>query len=490
MKNSVDINKLHELEKVSRLLEPDAQQRKAVRDEVLDYTENFINHIESIPAFREGRSESEVFLNSPITEEPAPLPKVMDMLETGLDGPALNPASGGHLGYIPGGGIYYSALGDYWADITNRYAGIFFAGPGAVRMENMLINWTAGLAGYPKNSVGNLTSGGSIANLSAIVTARDYKKITSEQVKKAVIYLSPEVHHCVFKAIRIAGLAECITRHLPLDEGYRIIPAELEKLIIADKEKGLIPFMVIASAGTTDTGSVDPLEEIGKVANSLGLWYHIDAAYGGYFLLTDYGKKKLRGIELSDSFAIDPHKGLFLPYGLGMIVVKNKEALYNSHYYRANYMQDALTADEEVSPADLSPELTKHFRGLRLWLPLKLLGLKPFRACLEEKLLLARYFYDEIQKLGFETGPYPDLSVVTYRYISKKHDANAFNKRLMEEIQIDGRVFISSTSLEGRFMLRLAVLSFRTHLSTVNTLLNLLKEKVDELEKDSSLRSE
>jgi len=170
---------------------------------------------------------------------------------------------------------------------------------------------------------------------------------------------------------------------------------------------------------------------------------------------------------------------------LGMVVVKNKEAMFTSHYYKANYMQDALSADEEVSPADLSPELTKHFRGLRLWLPLKLLGLKPFRACLEEKLLLARYFYDEIKKLGFETGPYPDLSVVTYRYISKKHDVNAFNKRLMEEIQKDGRVFISSTMLEDRFMLRLAVLSFRTHLSTINILLDQLKEKVSELEKSS-----
>ena len=483
MKDSVDIKNIQELEKISRLLEPNATQRKVVRDSVLDYTENFIDTIETIPAFTEGRKASEVFLHSPVSEEGIEMPEIISMLKKGMDEPALNPASGGHLGYIPGGGIYYSALGDYWADITNRYAGIFFAGPGAVRIENMLIQWTAELAGYPKNAVGNLTSGGSIANLSAIVTARDSKKITSDKIKKAVIYLSPEVHHCIFKAIRIAGLAECVMRHLPLDEGYRIKPVELEKLIEEDTAKGLIPFLVVASAGTTDTGSVDPLAEIGRIAKKHNLWYHVDAAYGGYFLLTEHGKKILSGIESSDSFAIDPHKGLFLPYGLGMVVVKNKEALYNSHYYRANYMQDTLDADEEVSPADLSPELTKHFRGLRLWLPLKLLGLKPFRACLEEKLLLTRYFYGEIKKLGFEVGPYPDLSVATYRYVSKKHDVNAFNKRLMEEIQKDGRVFISSTLLEGRFMLRLAVLSFRTHLSTINTLLNLLKEKTETLEK-------
>jgi aromatic-L-amino-acid/L-tryptophan decarboxylase len=354
-------------------------------------------------------------------------------------------------------------------------------------MENMLIRWTASLAGYPDNAVGNLTSGGSIANLSAIVTARDAKGITSEKVKKAVIYLSSEVHHCVFKAIRIAGLAECQVRHLPLDDGYRIKPDVLEATIIEDKQKGLIPFLVVASAGTTDTGSVDPLQKIGEIAKKHKLWYHVDAAYGGYFLLTEHGKAKFKGIEMSDSFAIDPHKGLFLPYGLGMIIVKDKEALMASHYYRANYMQDTLSADEEVNPADVSPELTKHFRGLRLWLPLKLHGLKPFRACLEEKLLLTRYFYEEVKKLGFEVGPEPELSVATYRYVSKKHDPNAFNKRLMEEIVKDGRVFISSTMLEDRFMLRLAVLSFRTHLSTINTLLSLLKEKVDMLERRDTL---
>ena len=469
------MNELEELEREARKLEPTVEERKTVREGVVNYTERFINDIETIPAFEGERKASEVFLNSPVSEEPMAMPQVLNMLEKGLDEPGLNPASGGHLGYIPGGGIYYSALGDYWADITNRYAGIFFAGPGAVRMENMLIQWTAELAGYPKTAVGNLTSGGSIANLSAIVTARDSKKITSDRIKKAVIYLSAEVHHCVFKAIRIAGLGECIIRHLPLDDCYRIKPQELESIITADKQQGLIPFLVVASAGTTDTGSVDPLQAIGEIAAKHKLWFHVDAAYGGYFLLTDHGKKVLKGIELSDSFAIDPHKSLFLPYGLGMIIVKDKAALYNSHYYQANYMQDTLGANEEVSPADLSPELTKHFRGLRLWLPLKLLGLKPFRAALNEKLLLARYFYDEIQKLGFEVGPYPELSVATYRFVPKSGDANAFNKSLMEEVQKDGRVFISSTMLDGKFMLRLAVLSFRTHKSTIDILLEQLR---------------
>ena len=184
---------------------------------------------------------------------------------------------------------------------------------------------------------------------------------------------------------------------------------------------------------------------------------------------------------MSDSVVIDPHKGLFLPYGLGVVLVKDRRKLQESHYYTANYMQDAANEIEEVSPAEVSPELTKHFRGMRLWLPLKLHGLKPFRACLEEKLLLAKYFYHRISGLGFETGPEPELSVVTYRYVPEHGDANEFNKRLLEEIVKDGTVFISSTLLNNKFTLRFACLAFRTHLKTVDTLLMLLDQKRNDL---------
>src|SRR6185295_5947182 len=173
-------------------------------------------------------------------------------------------------------------------------------------------------------------------------------------------------------------------RYVPMDERYRMNAESLEAMIMTDKKNRLVPFLVIASAGTTDVGAVDPLEEIGAIAKKHELWYHIDAAYGGFFNLTREGKQKLKGIELSDSLVVDPHKGLFLPYGTGVILVKDKSVLQQSHSYQASYMQDAVNASEELSPADLSPELTKHFRGLRFWLPLQLHGLKPFRACLEE----------------------------------------------------------------------------------------------------------
>ncbi|HVA98309.1 MAG TPA: aminotransferase class I/II-fold pyridoxal phosphate-dependent enzyme, partial [Bacteroidia bacterium] len=448
------------LEKTARLLEPNEKQRKNIRAKVVTYTEYFLNNIETIKAFETKHKKGVGLLNSPISEKPLNINKILDLVKKNVDTPALNPASGGHLGYIPGGGIYYAALGDYMADITNRYAGLFFTSPGAVRMENMLLKWMANLAGYPESAVGNLTSGGSIANLIAIVSAKKAHQIKSKNIEKTVVYLSEHAHHCIEKALRIAGLEECVKRFIPLDKNFRITPSALEKLISEDRKKGLQPWLVIASAGTTDVGAVDPLDEISKIAKKNKLWYHIDAAYGGFFLLTKNGKEKLKGIEKSDSLVMDPHKGLFLPYGLGTVLVRNQKAIKDAHYYQANYMQDALDCVDEPSPADLSPELTKHFRGFRMWLPLKLLGTKPFVAALEEKLALANYFYKEIQKIGFEVGNAPDLSVVTYRYIPRKGNADAFNKALVEEVQKDGRVFISSTIINGNYTLRLAVLSF------------------------------
>ena len=470
-----------ELERSSRSLEPSAVERAEVRGPVLEYSEGFLDDVEHLNAFNISNEKGAGLLDSPIDEQGVDIDELIALLRENVDTPGLNPASGGHLGYIPGGGIYTSALGDYLANVFNRYAGVFYASPGAVRMENMLIRWMNGLVGYPNTASGNLTSGGSLANLIAIVTARDAKGIASKKVETSVIYLSEQAHHSVDKAIRIAGLRECVVRFLPIDEKFRIIPSELERQIESDTAEGLMPFLVVASAGTTDVGGIDPLSEIGVIAKRHGLWYHVDAAYGGFFVLTKEGKRKLAGVETSDSLAIDPHKGLFLPYGLGVVLVKDRAALQAAHYYTANYMQDAVSSDDEPSPAEISPELTKPFRGLRLWLPLKLHGVAPFRACLDEKLLLAKYFYEEVQKLGFECRLEPELSVVVYRYVPATGDANAFNKALLEAVVADGRVFISSTVLNGDYTLRFACLAFRTHLRTVDTLLEVLNQKVADL---------
>ena len=470
------------LEQEARKLEPDSAERRATRGAVVDYSEHFLDKVESLKTYITTESKGRELIDSLISEDGIGIEKVLRLIKENVDTPGLNPASGGHLAYIPGGGIYYSALGDYLADVFNRYAGVFYASPGAVRMENMLIRWMCELVGYPSESHGNLTTSGSLANIIAMVVARDGKNIRAADIPRSVIYLSKQAHHSVDKGIRVAGLGECVLRFVPIDDKFRIVSAELERLIEEDKASGLKPFLVVASAGTTDVGAIDPLAEIGVIAKRHGLWYHIDAAYGGFFILTEEGRRKLRGLELSDSLIIDPHKGLFLPYGLGVVLVRNVEYMKRSFRFEANYMQDAFAGPDEISPAEISPELTKHFRGLRLWLPLKLHGLGPFRACLEEKLLLAKYFYEEVQKLGFKCQLEPELSVVVYRYVPARGDANDFNRKLLEAVVSDGRVFISSTMLEGNYTLRFACLAFRTHLKTVDTLLEVLSANVKLLE--------
>lgn len=475
-------DEISRLEKISLLLEPSSADRSDVIKKVIDYSEDFLQNINRLPSYNLTEHKGFGIYDSPIGEEACNIDELLKSLKENVDTPGLNPASKGHLGYIPGGGIFHSALGDYLAAVTNRYAGVFFASPGAVRMENMLLEWMADIIGYPKTSGGNLTSGGSIANLIGIVSARDAFQLKAKDLDKTVIYLSEHGHHSIDKAIRIAGLSECVKRYIPLDECYRMKSQELENIICEDLQAGLHPWLVVASAGTTDVGAVDPLTEIGPIAEKYNLWFHVDAAYGGFFILCDSGKAILQGLSKSDSIVMDPHKGLFVPYGSGAVLVKNKMQLLESHHYQANYMQDASASTDELSPGDLSPELSKHFRGLRLWLPLKLLGLTPFRAALEEKIQLARYFYQELQAIeGIELGPYPELSVVTFRYVPKSGDADEFNKKLVNEIQRDGKVFLSSTILDGKFVIRLAVLSFRTHLDTIDLAIDIIKDKIRRL---------
>ncbi|MFK7773734.1 MAG: aspartate aminotransferase family protein [Saprospiraceae bacterium] len=476
------IERIKELEKQSLQLEPNNEDRLHWQRKVEQYAFKFIDDLPTSKTYIPTEDGGEKLLNHPISDQPIPIEDALNILDKNVDNIGLNPASGGHLGYIPGGGIFPTALGDYLAAVTNRYAGIYFGGPGAVRIENMLIRWMCSVMGYPETATGNLASGGSIGNLIAIVTARDFKEIEPQIIPRSVIYLTSQVHHCVQKAIRIAGLHQAQTTYIPVDENYKMDINELRQQIQKDLAEGKKPFLLIGSAGTTDVGAVDPLDQLADVAKEFNLWFHVDGAYGGFFMLTEQGKEKMKGIERSDSLVIDPHKGLFLSYGLGTVLIKNAKAQQNAHRYQANYMQDALNDTTELSPADLSPELTKHFRGLRLWLPLQLFGLAPFKSALDEKLMLTQYFYHEIQKLGFEVGPFPELSVMIYRYIPTEGDTNEFNKNLIQHVQQDGRVFLSSTTIEGTYWLRIAILAFRTHLNTVDLCLEVLKEGIKKLD--------
>jgi aromatic-L-amino-acid decarboxylase len=464
------LDKIVALEKISKGLEPSLEERNEYTKELQGYLNDFIDSTETNPSYYQGTPDASQLAIATNKKE---LKELLAVYHSEVVQQGINPASGGHLGYIPGGGIYTAALGDFLASVTNEYAGMYFGSPGAVTMENEVLDWMKGVFNFPKTAIGNLTSGGSIANLIAVTAARDKHQIKNERVTKSVIYLSPQVHHCLHKALRIVGLEDVQVRLLKLDDHYRIDVDDLESQINKDKAEGFNPFMVVASAGTTDTGAVDPLKKIGNIAQQHKLWYHVDGAYGGFFILCESKKEMFKGIEMADSLVIDPHKGLFLPYGIGAVLVKDKEAVFHSHHYTANYMQDA-NVNGQINPADVSPELTKHFRGLRMWLPLNLHGIEPFVACLDEKLLLTTYFREELKRIGFEIGPEPDLSV-SYFWYPSGGDENAFNEKLMENIHNDGRVFLSSTKIEGQFVIRMAILYFKTKKATIDKTIKMIE---------------
>jgi len=466
------IRKIETLEKTAAALEPSQVERNNLNAAIQAYANSFIETLPTTRAYYQGTVDQD---RLKIGSERKTISEILKVYATEVANQGIKPASGGHIGYIPGGGIYTASLADYLAAFTNEYAGMYFGSPGAVTIENELLDWMKDIFGFPKEAVGNLTSGGSIANLIALTAARDKHKIKNEKITQSVIYTSAQVHHCIHKALRIIGLEDIQIRLLKLDSQSKINTEKLRHAIQEDIVAGHNPFMVIASAGTTDTGAIDPLKEIGVIAKQHQLWYHIDGAYGGFFILDKNKKALFQGIEQANSLVIDPHKGLFLPYGLGAVLIKDKEAVFHSHHYTANYMQDAMT-DIQINPADVSPELTKHFRGLRLWLPLQLHGIEPFVACLEEKILLTTYFRMRLDQLGFALGPEPDLSVSYFWYTVSGVSENTFNEKLMELIHKDGRVFLSSTIIDGRFVIRIAILSFRTKKSTIDQAIDMIED--------------
>jgi len=294
-----------------------------------------------------------------------------------------------------------------------------------------------------------------------------------------VVYITEQAHHSARKALRIIGLEDVIIRYVPMDDHHRMKTGELDELVQRDKTAGLNPFLVIGSAGTTDTGAVDPLDGIADIAGKHNLWFHADAAYGGFFILTS--KRELfMGIERADSIIVDPHKGMFIPYGVGAVLIRDKASVLYSHQYAANYMQDAAAEELIQSPSNLSPELTKHFRGLRVWLPLQIHGIEPFISCLEEKLLLVKYFRNRLGELGFRLGPEPDLSV-SYFWYPFETDQDEKNRQLMKEIHADGDVFLSSSVIDGRFVIRIAILAFRTKKASIDRALEMIKRCLEKI---------
>ncbi len=417
---------------------------------------------------------------------PADPAAVAANLETALT-VGLNPSSPRHFGWIPGGSIAAAAAGDWVAALANPYAGYRVPSPAAVAIERVLLDWLVAVVGLPHGSNGDLTAGGSLANAIALqaATPRVTRKLNGTRADLAVVpedlcctvFVSEERHRCIDKALAFIGHGGRL-QTLPVDASGRMDVPSLAAAVAEDRECGGRPWLVVASAGTTSTGAIDPLPELASLCRREGLWLHVDAAVGGFFALDKEGKRRLQGLECADSVVLDPHKGLFMPYGLGAVLVRDGRRLLAAHSVHHAYIREdcldpldlhALRRDD--SPMYRSPELSRPFRALRMWTALQVHGTEAFGAAVGHKLALAARAWEGLSRItGVEVGARPDLCVVTFR-VSGHEDEDedeACQEALVMWLREEADVFVTSTRFAGRTWLRLAVLCLQTRTADVD----------------------
>jgi aromatic-L-amino-acid decarboxylase len=376
----------------------------------------------------------------------------------------------GYLAYIPGGGLFPAAVADFISAATNRYTGVWVAAPALVQLEANVLDWFREWMGFPGTARGLLTTGGSMAGFTAILCARE--QLLGPDIRSGVLYTSTQVHHSVVKAARLAGILPDRVRSLPVDAGYRMQIDALARAVREDRARGLRPFLVASTAGTTNTGAVDPLDAIGDFCHAEGLWHHVDGAYGAFFHMCEELRPLLSGLARADSLTLDPHKGLFMPYGTGALLVRDGALLRAAHAVSAGYLPGTPDPDEFYDPSQYGPELSRGYPGLRVWLCLKLFGAARFRAALAEKRALAVDAAIRIGRLpGVVMVAPPQLSLFAF-YVTwpnaTRDDENEATRALLERVTARGRVMLTGCTVDGRALARVCVLSFRTRQAQID----------------------
>ena len=453
-------------------LEPDANEMRRLVDEA---ARRIIEHIASLPsqpaANVDDATEFARTLIEPLPKSGEPFDKLLDFLFQEAIPRSFNTPGPGYLAYIPGGGIFHAAVADFIATAVNRYVGVFAAAPALAQLEANVVRWFCEIVGYGKGSGGLLTPGGSVSNLIALITAR--KTQLGDDFSRGTMYASNQVHYSFQKAASLAGFPLSNVREIDCDSAFRVDVGAMEEAIAADRAEGFKPFLIAGSAGTVGTGAVDDLTALADLAARENLWFHVDGAYGAFFVLTERGRNVMRGIHRADSVVLDPHKTLFHPYGTGALVVKRAADLRETHSMHASYLPQFQQEEELIDFAEISPELSRDFRGLRVWLPLKMFGIEPFRQLLDEKLDLTHWATEELRKIkGIEIVAEPQLSIVAFRHVNRN------NRELLERINRRKRVMLTGTTLGTEFVIRICVVSHRTHMDRMQMAIEDIKAAV------------
>lgn len=381
--------------------------------------------------------------------------------------------------FVPSCPTWPGVLGDFMAAGLNVFQGTWLesAGPSALELE--VLGWFKEWLGYPESAAGLLLSGGSAANLTALATARAAR--LDHDAGDGVIYASEEAHSSIFRAARILGFRPDRIRRVRHDTRLRIRPGALADAVEEDRARGLRPFLVVANGGATSTGAVDPLQELGALCRANRLWLHVDAAYGGFAVLTDKGRAALAGIGEADSVTLDPHKWLFQPFETGCLLVRDGPRLVDAFHILPDYMQDTEVArpatpdDAEVNFADRGPQLSRSFRALKIWLTLRFWGLDRIQRAIRSGIELAERAESRIRgSRTLEILTPAALGVVCFR----SHDGESADRRRVQRLSDSGLGMISSTRVRGEYALRLCILNHRSRWKDVEAVLANLESPV------------
>ncbi len=366
--------------------------------------------------------------------------------------------------FIPAPVEDVSKIGDIITTLYNPNAAGWFSAPIIAKIHKTLIDWFCSKVGYDNKSGGVFVSGGSLANLTAIIAARD-EKLDIEQINKGVAYVSEQAHHSVNKGLRMVGIPDSRIRKVPIDQNLKMIPSSLNKMIQEDTYKGLIPFITIATAGTTNSGTIDPIQEISQVCTTNNLWLHVDGAFGASVLLSNDNSHLLDGIKYADSVIWDAHKWLYQTYTCALVLVKNKNSLLKSFSDDPSYLKDAHQNDQ-VDSWDLGPELSRPALGIKLWLTLQTLGTKQIGKQIDYSIDMAEFLEKELQNYNHWKIITPaQLAIINFRYSDKsktEEELNNITVRIANDIQDSGWANILTTEINNKKVIRICTLSNET----------------------------
>ncbi len=447
--------------------------------EVVDaIAEHFDNMREKLPVASGSREEMDDLFLEDIPAHPLPPETVLQFVLEKVMAKSTNVAHPRAFSFVPGPSNFIGAMGDALASGYNIFSGGWAASPVAAELEIVTITWLLKLFGLPKKKGGGIfTSGGSMANLTAIATARRVK--CGDDFSNAVIYMSDQAHSSNIKAIRTLGFRKDQVRIIPTDQEFKFGVSKLKNAIAKDRLLGLFPFCLIATAGTTNTGTVDPLSELAAICKQEDLWFHIDGAYGGAAILAHNGSTLLKGIKKADSLTVDPHKWFFQPYEIGCLLIRNHTWLKNTFTEKPEYLRDVEGNTSEINFYDHGIELTRRFRALKFYMTLKTFGLNAFKEAIDYNIELAEQVEDLLRNSRhWEVISPATLAVINFRYnafqkVLSEEKLDALNQYISQKVIASKEALLVTTVLNKQVVLRMCLINPRTTLEDITDTLSL-----------------